>query len=49
MFLSLNIKSLQHINNVSIDFDLSNRKLICITGRNGVGKTSIIKALCLPK
>ncbi|MFN7050024.1 AAA family ATPase [Proteus mirabilis] len=43
MFISLNIKSLQHINNVLLDFDFSNRNLICITGRNGIGKTSIVK------
>ncbi|HCT3694629.1 TPA: AAA family ATPase [Proteus mirabilis] len=49
MFISLNIKSLQHINNVLLDFDFSNRNLICITGRNGIGKTSIVKSLCLLK
>ncbi|HGM9688674.1 TPA: hypothetical protein ACKRC1_003699 [Proteus mirabilis] len=49
MFISLNIKLLQHINNVLLDFDFSNRNLICITGRNGIGKTSIVKSLCLLK
>ncbi|XPD81898.1 hypothetical protein ACMHUM_15845 [Proteus mirabilis] len=49
MFISLNIKSLQHINNVLLDFDFSNRNLICITGQNGIGKTSIVKSLCLLK
>lgn len=49
MKISLNVNNLQHIENCNIKFDLENRNIICITGKNGVGKTCLIKALYLSK
>jgi ABC-type dipeptide/oligopeptide/nickel transport system ATPase subunit len=45
----LNIKILvsnvQHINKQEISFDLSKNKLLCIAGKNSVGKTTLIRAI----
>lgn len=49
MIISLDIKALQHLSDISISFDFSRDPLICMTSKNGVGKTSIIKALALLK
>ncbi|EBY5610252.1 ATP-binding protein [Salmonella enterica] len=47
MKISVNIQKLQHISNVSVFFDFSDYPLICMTSKNGIGKTSIIKSLAL--
>lgn len=49
MILSVDIRSLQHLTDISVSFDFSRDPLICMTSKNGVGKTSIIKALALLK
>ncbi|HBM3260479.1 OLD family protein [Klebsiella michiganensis] len=47
MIVSVNIKALQHLGDLKVSFDFSRDPLICMTSKNGVGKTSIIKALAL--
>jgi len=47
MNISVFIKSLQNIKEFNFSIDLSERNLVCITGRNGVGKTAIIKSIGL--
>ncbi|WP_422527066.1 AAA family ATPase [Serratia fonticola] len=47
MKINVKIKNLQHISEVSVNFDFSNDPLICMTSKNGIGKTSIIKSLAL--
>lgn len=49
MIVSVDIRALQHLAEISVSFDFSRDPLICMTSRNGVGKTSIIKALALLK
>lgn len=49
MKLSININKLQHITNGCIEFDIEDKNLICIAGKNGVGKTSLIKSMYLTK
>lgn len=49
MIVSVDIKSLQHLAKINVIFDFSRDPLICMTSKNGVGKTSIIKALALLK
>ncbi|ELY4763253.1 AAA family ATPase [Cronobacter sakazakii] len=49
MIISVDIRELQHLSNISVTFDFSRDPLICMTSKNGVGKTSIIKALALLK
>nr|WP_236263578.1 AAA family ATPase [Pantoea sp. S62] len=38
---------MQHLADISVSFDFSRDPLVCLTSKNGVGKTSIIKALAL--
>ncbi|MDG6474709.1 AAA family ATPase [Glaesserella parasuis] len=47
MKISININKLQHIENGTINLDMEDRNIICIVGKNGVGKTSIIKSMYL--
>lgn len=49
MIVSVDIKALQHLAEISVSFDFSRDPLICMTSKNGVGKTAIIKALALLK
>jgi ABC-type cobalamin/Fe3+-siderophores transport system ATPase subunit len=49
MIVSVDIRALQHLAEISVSFDFSSDPLICMTSKNGVGKTSIIKALALLK
>lgn len=43
--LELIIKNIQHIQSLTCSFDLSSYGLHCIVGKNGVGKTTLIKIL----
>jgi len=50
MELSINtfkitLKDIQHIQNLEYEMDLTQHKLHCIVGKNGVGKTTLIKAI----
>ena len=47
MKMFININKLQHIENGIIKLDMTDRNIICIVGKNGVGKTSIIKSMYL--
>ncbi len=39
------MQNVQHIKKQYVFFDLSENKLICIAGKNGVGKTTLIRAI----
>lgn len=39
------ITSVQHIRSFELDLDLTTNRLICLVGRNGTGKTTLIRAL----
>ena len=45
MLLSVKITEVQHIQEMSFDINLAEHKLNCIVGKNGVGKTTLIKAI----
>lgn len=45
MQLNITISDVQHINSLNIDIDASGHGLKCIVGKNGVGKTTLIKCI----
>lgn len=45
MNFSLKISNIQHINELMFDIDLSVHQLKCIVGKNGIGKTTLIRAI----
>lgn len=45
MQLSIYIKNVQHVKYLSAHFNLSDCTLTCIAGKNGCGKTTLIRAL----
>ena len=45
MILALEIRRIQHIDLMKLVIDLDENKLTCLAGKNGVGKTTLIKAL----
>ncbi|MCX9560865.1 AAA family ATPase, partial [Vibrio cholerae] len=45
MQLNITISDVQHINSFNIDIDASGHGLKCIVGKNGVGKTTLIKCI----
>lgn len=49
MIVSVDIRAMQHLTDIKVSFDFSRDPLVCMTSKNGVGKTSIIKALALLK
>lgn len=45
MKLSISIKNIQHISSLFLELDLGENKLTCLAGRNGIGKTTLVKAV----
>ncbi|HEI6852541.1 TPA: AAA family ATPase [Yersinia enterocolitica] len=45
MNISIKISNIQHVNEMNFSLDLSENKITCIVGRNGIGKTTLIKAI----
>ena len=45
MNFRIEIKKVQHIERLSLTLDLAKNQLICIVGRNGTGKTTLVRAL----
>jgi ABC-type nitrate/sulfonate/bicarbonate transport system ATPase subunit len=45
MRLQIVLTRVQHIEHLSMELDLTEHKLTCIVGKNGVGKTTLIRAL----
>lgn len=43
--LRVSIHNIQHISSMVLDIDLSEHGLHCLVGRNGVGKTTLVRAL----
>jgi ABC-type cobalamin/Fe3+-siderophores transport system ATPase subunit len=41
----IKLKKIQHIQDLEYEIDLTQHKLQCIVGKNGVGKTTLIKAI----
>ncbi|MGC0781846.1 AAA family ATPase [Pantoea agglomerans] len=45
MKVDIEINKIQHIKSLKFSIDLSENKLTCIVGKNGTGKTTLIKAI----
>ncbi|MHC0462910.1 ATP-dependent nuclease [Kosakonia cowanii] len=45
MNISIDIRNIQHVYRMSFSIDLSENRLMCIVGKNGTGKTTLIKAI----
>ena len=45
MKIEIEINNIQHVSILKFDIDLSLNKLTCLIGKNGVGKTTLIKAI----
>lgn len=45
MIFNIRITNVQHIDNLNFSIDLSKNRLMCIAGKNGIGKTSLIRAI----
>ncbi|TQN50120.1 Methionine import ATP-binding protein MetN [Acidithiobacillus thiooxidans ATCC 19377] len=43
--LCIRLESIQHIASLTLDMDLSAPGLVCLVGRNGTGKTTLVRAL----
>lgn len=43
--LQVTLESVQHVANLTFDLDLSLPGLVCLVGRNGTGKTTLVRAL----
>lgn len=44
MKLAISIQQVQHINRFDFELDLENPGIVCLTGKNSTGKTTLIKA-----
>lgn len=45
MKLILKIENVQHVRSAELAIDLDENGITCLVGRNGIGKTTLIKAL----
>jgi ABC-type cobalamin/Fe3+-siderophores transport system ATPase subunit len=45
MLVRFEINQVQHIGRLSLEVDLDKNKLTCIVGKNGVGKTTLVRAI----
>lgn len=45
MNITITVTNVQHISKQEISLDLSQNRLLCIAGKNGVGKTTLIRAI----
>ncbi|KMT66821.1 AAA family ATPase [Catenovulum maritimum] len=45
MNITITVSNVQHIHKQEVSFDLSKNHLMCIAGKNGVGKTTLIRAI----
>lgn len=45
MKLEISIKDVQHVKKIDFSVDLAEKSLVCIAGKNGIGKTTLIKAI----
>lgn len=45
MKITITIANIQHIKNQMVELNLSDNKLSCITGKNSVGKTTLVRAI----
>ncbi|MBI2381210.1 MAG: ATP-binding protein [Gammaproteobacteria bacterium] len=43
--LRVSLESIQHVASLTLDLDLSAPGLVCLVGRNGTGKTTLVRAL----
>ncbi|MET3115837.1 ABC-type Mn2+/Zn2+ transport system ATPase subunit [Undibacterium sp. GrIS 1.8] len=43
--LQVTLESIQHVTSLALDLDLSLPGLVCMVGRNGTGKTTLVRAL----
>lgn len=41
----VSLESIQHVASLTLELDLSSHGLVCLVGRNGVGKTTLVRAL----
>ena len=45
MLVRFEINQVQHVGRLSLEVDLDKNKLTCIVGKNGVGKTTLVRAI----
>lgn len=45
MIIRIEIKNIQHIEKQKVTIDLSKNKITCIAGKNGIGKTTLLRSI----
>lgn len=45
MQLTIELENIQHIKSLRVDIDLNRNGLTCVVGKNGIGKTTLIKSI----